>query len=65
MVKRKVKIWFDVEGDYLEVMFVQRSGFFLETGNDRVMKKVDANGNLLGFSVLGVSTAAAPFQATL
>lgn len=55
MADRKVKIWYDAEGDYLEVIFEQKPGYFRETSNDQVMKKVDADGNLLGFSVLKVS----------
>lgn len=55
MAERKVKIWFDREADYLEVLFDQREGFFRETENDQVMEKVDADGNILGFSVLKVS----------
>ena len=55
MAERKVKIWFDREADYLEVLFDQREGFFRETANDQVMEKVDTQGNILGFSVLKVS----------
>lgn len=55
MAKRKVRIWFDREADYLEVLFDQREGFFRETENDQVMEKVDSQGNVLGFSVLKVS----------
>ena len=55
MAERKVKIWYDPEGDYLEVIFDQRPGYFCETENDQVMEKVDAEGNILGFSVLKVS----------
>lgn len=55
MAGKKLKIWYDREGDYLEVIFDQREGFFRETGNDQVMEKVDAKGNVLGFSVLKVS----------
>lgn len=53
--KRKVKIWYDTEGDFLEVIFDNRPGFFRETTNDQVMEKVDEEGNVLGFSVLRVS----------
>ncbi len=55
MAKRNLKIWFDAEGDYLEVIFDSRPGFFRETPNDQVMEKVDDQGNILGFSVLKVS----------
>ena len=56
MTRDRVKIWYDVEGDYLEVLFDQRPGYFRETASDQVMEKVDAEGNVLGFSVVKVST---------
>jgi len=66
MAKGKLKIWYDREGDYLEVIFDQREGFFRETDNDQVMEKVDANGNVLGFSVLKVSALQkAPLEVAL
>ena len=66
MAERKVKIWYDREGDYLEVIFDQREGFFRETDNDQVMRKVDAQGNFLGFSVLRVSALTkAPLEVML
>ncbi len=55
MAERRVKIWFDPEGDYLEVMFDQKPGYFRETASDQVMEKVDEAGNILGFSVMKVS----------
>jgi uncharacterized protein YuzE len=55
MAERRVKIWYDPEGDFLEVIFDQRPGYFRETENDQVMEKVDEAGNILGFSVLHVS----------
>lgn len=55
MAEKRVKIWYDKEGDYLEVMFEQRAGHFRETDNPHVMEKVDENGNVLGFSVMRVS----------
>jgi uncharacterized protein YuzE len=51
----KVKIWYDKEADYLEVLFDTREGYFQETENDAVMEKVDENGDIIGFSVLNVS----------
>jgi Protein of unknown function (DUF2283). len=53
--QKHLKIWYDAEGDYLEVIFDQKAGYFRETGNDQVMQKVDEEGNVLGFSVLRVS----------
>ena len=55
MAQKKLKIWFDKEGDYLEVMFEQRPGYFRETSNPHVMQKVDEDGKGLGFSVMRVS----------
>jgi uncharacterized protein YuzE len=55
MAERRVRIWYDAEGDYLEVIFDQKPGYFRETRNDQVMEKVDEEGNVLGFSVLRVS----------
>ena len=50
-----VTIWYDHEGDYLEVLFERKEGYFRETANDSVMEKVDGEGHLLGFSILKVS----------
>lgn len=55
MAQKIVKIWYDQEGDYLEVIFEKGEGYFKETENDQVMEKVDSKGNILGFSVLKVS----------
>lgn len=56
MEPREVKIWYDREADYLEVLFENRAGFFRETSNDHVMEKVDEDGRVLGFSVQKVSS---------
>ena len=52
---QRVKVWFDAEGDFLEVLFSDKPGFMRETKDDRVMERVDAEGNILGFSVMRVS----------
>lgn len=54
--RRVVKLWYDPEGDYMEVTFENKAGYFRETTYDQVMEKVDAEGNVLGFSVLNVSS---------
>jgi len=56
MAKKTVKMWFDPEADFLEVIFDQKLGYFRSTQNDQVMEKVDEQGNVLGFSVLRVSS---------
>ena len=66
MADRHVKIWFDREGDFLEVTFDQREGYFRETSSDRVMEKVDVDGNILGFSITSVSSlSGAPLELAL
>ena len=52
---KKIRIWYDQEGDYFEVLFERKAGHFVETENDAVMKKVDEKGNIIGFSILKVS----------
>ena len=66
MAQKKLRIWYDREGDYLEVIFDQREGYFRATQSDQVMEKVDAQGNTLGFSILKVSALSkAPFEIAL
>ena len=66
MAERRLKIWYDREGDFLEVIFEDRPGYFRETASDQVMEKVDDQGNVLGFSVLRVSALKEkPLEVTL
>ncbi len=51
----RIKIWFDAEGDYLEVRFSDQPGYMRETDNDAVMERVDERGEILGFSIIQVS----------
>jgi hypothetical protein len=51
----RIRLWYDGRGDFLEVMFEQRPGYFRETANPHVMEKVDKHGHVLGFSVMRVS----------
>jgi uncharacterized protein YuzE len=63
----KVKIWFDAEADFLEVRFSDAAGYEKETQNEAVMERVDAQGKVIGFSVLGVSRfkKSSPLEADL
>jgi hypothetical protein len=60
-----VKIWFDAEGDFLEVLFSDAPGISRETENDSVMERVDEKGRLLGFSILNVSRLASEHRLLL
>lgn len=52
---QEIRVWFDKEADYIEVLFEQKAGYFRETENDAVMEKVDPQGHVIGFSILKVS----------
>lgn len=51
-----VKIWYDKEADYLQVLFERKAGYFRETDNDSMMEKVDTDGNIVGFSIMKISS---------
>lgn len=55
---QQVKIWYDPEADFLEVLFSAKAGYMKETNNDAVMERVDEAGNILGFTIMGVSRLA-------
>jgi hypothetical protein len=44
MAGKVVKMWFDLEADFLEVTFEQKTGYFRATENDQVMERVDEEG---------------------
>lgn len=64
---QSVKIWFDKEGDFLEVLFSDKPGYMRETPNDAIMERVSESGELLGFSITNVSRLSAdhPLMAEL
>lgn len=51
----KLKVWFDGEADFLEVRFSKAAGYEKETNHDAVMERMDAEGHVIGFSIMGVS----------
>ncbi len=64
---QKIKIWYDREGDFLEVLFSDKPGYMCATNHDAIMKRVDEQGNILGFSIMQVSqlTSEKPLMAEL
>ena len=44
------QLWYDPEGDYLEVTFEQKPGYFRETSSDQVMEKVGYPKGLIRYS---------------
>ena len=51
----KIKLWFNAEVDYLEVTFSDAPGYMRPTSSDAIMKRVDEEGRVIGFSVFGLS----------
>jgi uncharacterized protein YuzE len=64
---KEITLWYDKEGDYIEVIFERKEGYFRETENDAVMEKIDKEGNIVGFSILKISNLKAqePLSLTL
>ena len=54
--KDKVYVWFDPEGDFLEVTLdASKDGDMEQTADRRIAVKVDDDGNIIGFHILHVS----------
>ena len=65
-----IYVWYDAEGDYLEVDLGEpRDGNTAKTAHAGVYMKLDDEDNLIGFSIIGVSTlqenSAKPFEVEL
>lgn len=63
--KTAMSVWYDREGDFLEVVFDRKPGYFRETSSDQVMEKVDKRGRILGFHILRVSRIRRPLNVSL
>ena len=50
-----LSVWYDEEGDYLELTREETEGFFVDLG-DGVFERVDEDGETIGFAVLNVSS---------
>jgi uncharacterized protein YuzE len=51
----RIKVWFDAEADFLEVRFSDEAGYDKETKHEAVMERVDAQGRVIGISIMGVT----------
>ena len=56
MANRKVSVWYDDEGDMLEVLWAFREGYFTPTNDERILKRLDDDGEVIGFLIHDVST---------
>ena len=60
MTTRKVFVSYDQEGDFLEVLWALREGYFTSTDDERILKRLDDGGEVIGFLIHEMSTLADP-----
>jgi len=51
----RIRVWFDAEANFLEVRLSDAPGYQIGTENDAVMERIDAEGKVISFNVLGMS----------
>ena len=56
MTSRKVFVSYDHEGDMLEVLWAFREGYFTPTDDERILKRLDDDGQVIGFLIHEMST---------
>ena len=54
---KQISVWYDREGDYLEVAFANRKGYFKDAGEDLFLR-VDQKDRVIGFAILNFSKQA-------
>ena len=60
MTAKKVFVSYDHEGDMLEVLWAFREGHFTPTDDERVLKRLDDDGEVIGFLIHEMSTITDP-----
>ena len=60
MTSRRVFVSYDHEGDMLEVLWALREGYFTPTDDERVLKRLDDDGEVIGFLIHEMSTLKEP-----
>ena len=60
MTSRKVFVSYDNEGDMLEVMWAHGEGYFTATDDERVLKRLDDDGKVIGFLIHEMNTLREP-----
>lgn len=60
MTDRKVLVSYDHEGDMLEVLWAVREGYFTPTDDERILKRLDDDGEVIGFLIHEMSTLKEP-----
>ena len=50
----KMRVWYDKEGDFLEITFREAKGYLRDMGDD-IFERVDEQGKVSGFAILNFS----------
>ncbi len=50
----KMRVWYDKEGDFLEVTFRDAKGYMRDLGED-IFERVDEQGQVVGFAIFNFS----------
>ena len=61
---KQVSIWYDPEGDFLEVIWQRKPGAFVETTDGQANIKLDDKDNILGFQIQALSKITKPTNIT-
>ncbi len=46
----KMKVWYDADGDYLELGVTRQKGYFKDIGHD-IWERVDTKGHIIGVAI--------------
>ena len=60
MTSKRVFVSYDHEGDMLEVLWAFREGYFTPTNDERILKRLDDDGEVIGFLIHEMSTLSEP-----
>lgn len=60
MTSKRVFVSYDHEGDMLEVLWAFREGYFSPTDDERILKRLDDDGEVIGFLIHEMSTLNEP-----
>ena len=60
MTTKKVFVSYDHEGDMLEVLWAFREGYFTPTSDERILKRLDDDGEVIGFLIHEMSALTGP-----
>jgi uncharacterized protein YuzE len=51
---KNMRVWYDKEGDFLEVTFRDAKGYMRDLGDD-IFERVDEQGKVIGFAIFNFS----------